>query len=198
MPKIPNLRAFGKHCHNCGKWMERRALRKDVTCNFCNGRIFARDGKQKQMCSRCVECDNIILDNFNYCECCGLEAIRQLRITKARTLLNLFPKNLTAPVASVKSLAASTIQPLTAPVASVKSLAASTIQPDNSQDLFDDDFWVDNEELTIVEKSLVTDDVSSDNEKKQKSMLSVCSDFISLEEEEKENISNGGQTPEKA
>ncbi|XP_047031074.1 uncharacterized protein LOC124638220 isoform X1 [Helicoverpa zea] len=71
MPKIPNLRAFGKHCHNCGKWMERRALRKDVTCNFCNGKIFARDGKQKQMCSRCVECDNIILDNFNYCECCG-------------------------------------------------------------------------------------------------------------------------------
>ncbi|XP_047033772.1 uncharacterized protein LOC124640153 isoform X1 [Helicoverpa zea] len=42
-----------------------------VTCNFCNGKIFARDGKQKQMCSRCVECDNIILDNFNYCECCG-------------------------------------------------------------------------------------------------------------------------------
>ncbi|CAG9569069.1 unnamed protein product [Danaus chrysippus] len=148
MPKIPNLLAFGKHCHNCGKWMERRALRKD--------------------------------DNFNYCECCGLERIRQLRITKARTLSNLFPKNQTAPVASVKSL------------------AASTIQPDNSQDLFDDDFWVNKEELTIFEKSLVTDDVSSDNEKKQKSMLSVCSDLISLEEEEKENISNGGQTPEEA
>ncbi|CAG9562240.1 unnamed protein product [Danaus chrysippus] len=59
-------------------------------------------------------------------------------------------------------------------------------------------YSVDNEELTLVEKSLVTDDVSSDNEKKQKSMLSVCSDFISLEEEEKENISNGGQTPEEA
>ncbi|CAH0401931.1 unnamed protein product [Chilo suppressalis] len=40
----------------------------------------------------------------------------------------------------------------------------------------------------------MTDDVSSDNEKKQ--LLSVSSDFITLEEEEKENISNGGQTPE--
>ncbi|KAK9869112.1 hypothetical protein WA026_002870 [Henosepilachna vigintioctopunctata] len=29
MLKIPNLLAFGKHCHNCGKWMQRRALRKD-------------------------------------------------------------------------------------------------------------------------------------------------------------------------
>ncbi|CAG9575006.1 unnamed protein product [Danaus chrysippus] len=59
-------------------------------------------------------------------------------------------------------------------------------------------YSVDNEELTIVEKSLVTDDVSSDNKKKQKSMLSVCSDFISLKEEEKENISNDRQTPQEA
>ncbi|XP_061723169.1 uncharacterized protein LOC133529469 [Cydia pomonella] len=172
MPKIPNLLAFGKHCHNCGKWMQRRALRKDVACNFCDGKIFVRKCKQMQMCSRCVECDNIILDNFNYCECCGLETIRQLRITKARALSNLFPKNQTAPVSS-----------------------ASTIQPDKSQDLFED-FRVDNEELTLIEESLVTDDVSSDNEKKQESMLSVSSYFISLEEEEKEKISNGWQTPE--
>ncbi|CAG9571806.1 unnamed protein product [Danaus chrysippus] len=130
------------------------------------------------MCSRCVECDNIILDNFNYCECCGLETIRQLRITRARTLSNLFPKNQTAPVASVKSL------------------AASTIQPDNSQDLFDDDFWVDNEELTIVEKSLVTDDVSSDNEKNKNQCCQSAVILFLLEEEEKENVSNGGQTPE--
>ncbi|KAK9892411.1 hypothetical protein WA026_019862 [Henosepilachna vigintioctopunctata] len=113
-----------------------------------------------QMCSRCVECDNIILDNFNYCECCGLETIRQLRIIKARTLSNLFPKNQTAPAAS--------------------------------QNLFDD-FQVDNKQLTLIEDSLMTDDVSSDIEKKQ--LLSVSSDFISLEEE-KENMSNGGQTPE--
>ncbi|XP_060808334.1 uncharacterized protein LOC106135877 [Amyelois transitella] len=146
--------------------MQRRALRKDVTCNFCNDKIFARNCKQMQMCSRCVECDNIILDNFNYCECCGLETIRQLRRTKARALSNLFPKQ------------------------------TNTIQPGicKSQDLFDD-FQVDNEELTLIEQSL-TDDVSSDNEKKQESMLSASSDFISLEEEEKENISNGGQTTE--
>ncbi|KAK9873921.1 hypothetical protein WA026_002275 [Henosepilachna vigintioctopunctata] len=53
-----------------------------------------------QMCSRCVEWDNIILDNFNCCECCGLETIGQLRITKARALSNLFPKNQTARAAS--------------------------------------------------------------------------------------------------
>ncbi|XP_063834965.1 uncharacterized protein LOC135084150 [Ostrinia nubilalis] len=132
------------------------------------------------MCSRCVECDNIILDNFNYCECCGLERIRQLRINKARALSNLFPK---------------------------KQKAASAA----SQDLFDD-FQVDNEELTLIEDSLMIDDASSDNKKKQqlsvssddassnnkeKQLLSVSSDFISLEEEEKENISNGGQTPKK-
>ncbi|KAI8440685.1 hypothetical protein MSG28_009039 [Choristoneura fumiferana] len=76
MPKIPNLLAFGKHCHNCGEWMQRRALRKD--------------------------------DNFNYCKCCGLETIRQLRRTKARALSNLFPKQ------------------------------TNTIQPNKSQDLFDD------------------------------------------------------------
>ncbi|RVE43981.1 hypothetical protein evm_011365 [Chilo suppressalis] len=77
---------------------KRRALRKDVACSFCNGKIFARNCKQIQMCSRCVECDNIIL-------------------------------------------------------------AASIIQPDKSQDLFDD-FRVDNEELTLIEESLVTADVS--------------------------------------
>ncbi|XP_028174075.1 uncharacterized protein LOC114362753 [Ostrinia furnacalis] len=80
-----------------------------------------------------------------------------------------------------------------------------------SQDLFDD-FQVDNEELTLIEDSLMIDDASSDNKKKQqlsvssddassnnkeKQLLSVSSDFISLEEEEKENISNGGQTPKK-
>ncbi|XP_028168681.1 uncharacterized protein LOC114358820 [Ostrinia furnacalis] len=161
-------------------WMKRRALRKDVTCNFCNGKIFVRNCKQMQMCSRCVECDNIILDNFNYCECCGLETIRQLRINKARALSNLFHK---------------------------KQKAASAA----SQDFFDD-FQVDNEELTLIEDSLMIDDASSDNKKKQllsvssddassdnkeKQLLSVSSDFISLEEEEKENISNGGQTPEK-
>ncbi|XP_073954360.1 uncharacterized protein [Choristoneura fumiferana] len=88
--------------------MQRRALRKDVTCNFCNEEIFARNCKQMKMCSRCVECDNIVLDNFNYCKCCGLETIRQLRRTKARALSNLFPKQ------------------------------TNTIQPNKSQDLFDD------------------------------------------------------------
>ncbi|KAK9892577.1 hypothetical protein WA026_020958 [Henosepilachna vigintioctopunctata] len=53
-----------------------------------------------QMCSRCVECDSIILDKFNYCECCGRDSIRQLRITKARTLSTFFPKNHTASAAS--------------------------------------------------------------------------------------------------
>ncbi|GBP90826.1 hypothetical protein EVAR_66009_1 [Eumeta japonica] len=105
---------------------------------------------------------------------CSKQALT--KYTKARTLSNLFPKNQTAPARSHKSLAAST-----------------TIQPDKSQDLFDD-FQVDNEELTLIEDSLMTGDVSSDNEKKQ--LLSVSSDFISLEEEEKEIISNGGQTPE--
>ncbi|RVE43605.1 hypothetical protein evm_011755 [Chilo suppressalis] len=138
---MPNLLAFGKHCHNCGKWMQRRTLHKDVACSFCNGKIFARNCKQIQMCSRCVECDYIILDNFNYWECCGPETIMELRITKAFSNLFQFPKNQTAPVASVKLL------------------AASTIQPDKSQGLFDD-FRVDNEELTLIEESLVTGDVS--------------------------------------
>ena len=62
----------------------------------------------------------IFADNFNYCECCGLETIRQLRITKARALSNEFQKNQTALAASLKSP------------------AASTIQPDKSQDLFYD------------------------------------------------------------
>ncbi|GBP91765.1 hypothetical protein EVAR_33155_1 [Eumeta japonica] len=144
--RSPDLLALGKHCHNCGKWMQRRALRKD--------------------------------DNFNYCECCGLETIRQLRINKARALSNLFRK---------------------------KQKAASVA----SQDLFDD-FQVHNEELMLIEDSLMIDDASSDNKKKQllsvssddassdkeKQLLSVSSDFISLEEQEKENILNGGQTPE--
>ncbi|KAK9871163.1 hypothetical protein WA026_011445 [Henosepilachna vigintioctopunctata] len=102
----------------------------------------------------------ILQDNFHYCECCGLETIRQLRITKTRTLPNLFPKNQTAPAAF--------------------------------QSLFDD-FQVENEQLTLIEDSLMTDDVSSDNEKKQ--LLSASSDFISLDEEEKKNISNGGRPP---
>ncbi|GBP55934.1 ATP-dependent DNA helicase PIF1 [Eumeta japonica] len=118
-------------------------------------------------------------DNFNYCECCGLETIRQLRINKARALSILFRK---------------------------KQKAASAA----SQDLFDD-FQVHNEELMLIEDSLMIDDASSDNKKKQllsvssddassdnkgKQLLSVSSDFISLEEQEKENILNGGQTPE--
>ncbi|KAK9884656.1 hypothetical protein WA026_007499 [Henosepilachna vigintioctopunctata] len=105
---------------------------------------------------------SILVDNFNYCECCGLETIRQLRITKGRTLSNLFPKNKTAPAAS--------------------------------QNLFDD-FQVDNEQLTLIEDSLMTDDVSSDKEKKQ--LISVSRDFISLEEEEKKTYQMAGRPPKK-
>ncbi|KAK9875957.1 hypothetical protein WA026_011059 [Henosepilachna vigintioctopunctata] len=127
MHKIPDLLAFGKHCHNCGKWMQRSALRKD--------------------------------DNFNYCECCRLEAIRQLRITKARTLSNLFPKTQTA--------------------------------PDASQNLFDG-FQVDNEQLTLIKDSLMTDDVSSDNEKKS----CYQSEVILFFRRRGERKHNGGQTSE--
>lgn len=48
----------------------------------------------------------ILADNFNYCECCGLETNRQLRITKARALSSLFPKKQTAPDADVKAASA--------------------------------------------------------------------------------------------
>lgn len=30
-------------------------------CNFCNSKIFARGGGQMEMCSRCIECDSIIV-----------------------------------------------------------------------------------------------------------------------------------------
>ncbi|KAK9877100.1 hypothetical protein WA026_016845 [Henosepilachna vigintioctopunctata] len=104
----------------------------------------------------------ILVDNFNYCECCGLETIRQLRITKARTLSNLFPKNQTAPAASQNSF---------------------------------DDFQVENEQLTLIEDSLITDDVSSDNEKKQ--LLSVSSDFFSLEKSRKKTYQMASRPPKK-
>ncbi|KAL1487727.1 hypothetical protein ABEB36_015633 [Hypothenemus hampei] len=137
-----------------------------VICNFCQEKIFARNSKHRQLCSRCIECDNIILDNFNHCECCGLETERKIRINKAKKLQEKF-----------KSQFLKTIE------TSSKTITDSSITFENSQNLFDD-FQITYEELEKLEKSLVLSSEKMNYEELKKPEESfICSfDKINFED----------------
>ncbi|AFV50440.1 hypothetical protein [Heliothis virescens ascovirus 3g] len=74
MPRIRASPRMGKHCHNCGYFMKRRALQKNSNCNDCKEQIYARRpqiASEALLVTRCVECDALMLNIFNFCEICG-------------------------------------------------------------------------------------------------------------------------------